>query len=126
MRTLLFPLTLLALSILSASCTKELKYTKEQLLFKALKADPSVSIVLPKSMTEGVNCSDYSEGCLSAHIVKVKDLEFIGVEFMTEADAIFAAKKFRGYYTRNWLWDDVTGEPILEKFVTEHLEAKKP
>ena len=126
MRTLLFPLTLLALSILSASCTKELKYTKEQLLFKALKADPSVSIVLPKSMTEGVSCSDYSEGCLSAHIVKVKGLEFIGVEFMTEADAIFAAKKFRGYYTRNWLWDDVTGEPVLEKFLTEHLEAKKP
>jgi hypothetical protein len=45
---------------------------------------------------------------------------------MTEAQAISAAKKFRGYYARNWLFDDVTGEPVLEKFVTEKLEAKKP
>lgn len=126
MKTILFPLTLLLLSILSASCTKELKYSKEQLLVKAWKADPSVSVILPKSITEGVSCSDYSDGCLSAHIVRVKNLDMIAVEFMTEKDAMFAAKKFRGYYTRNWLWDDVTGEPLLEKFVTEHLEAKKP
>lgn len=126
MKTILFPLTLLFLSILSASCTKELKYTKEQLLVKAWKADPSVSVILPKSITEGVSCSDYSDGCLSAHIVRVQGLDMIAVEFMTETDAMFAAKKFRGYYTRNWLWDDVTGEPLLEKFVTEHLEAKKP
>ncbi len=127
MKNTLFPLILVLLSILGASCeTKELKYNKEELYIKAWKADPNVSFVLPKSITEGVTCDDYGEGCLSAHIVKVKNLELIAVEFMTEANAIYASKKFRGYYTRNWMFDDVTGEPSLEKFVSEHLEAKRP
>jgi hypothetical protein len=127
MKNNLFPLIVVLLSILGASCeTKELKYNKEELYIKAWKADPTVSFVLPKSITEGVTCDDYGEGCLSAHIVKVKNLELIAVEFMTEANAIYASKKFRGYYTRNWMFDDVTGEPSLEKFVSEHLEAKRP
>jgi hypothetical protein len=114
------------MSILAASCTKEVKYTKEDLLAKAQAADPSVTYIIPKSITAGVSCHEYTEGCVSAHIVRVKDLDLIAVEFMTEAEAIHAAKKFRGYYIRNWLLDDVSGEPILEKFVTEKLEAKKP
>jgi hypothetical protein len=122
----LFPLILLSLSILSASCTKELKYTKEDLLAKAQAADPTVTVILPKSITEGVSCGEYTSGCLSAHIVRVQNLEFIAVEFLTEADALYAAKKFRGYYSRNWFFDDVTGEPLLEKFVSQSLEAKKP
>jgi hypothetical protein len=117
---------LMLLSILAASCTKEVKYTKESLLAKAKEADPSVTYILPKSMSEGVSCGDYTEGCLSAHIVKVKNLELIAVEFMTQAEAIHAAKKIRGYYIHNWVLDDVAGEPILEKFVTEKLDAKKP
>ena len=123
---MLFPLILLSLSILGASCTKELKYSKEELYSKAVAAEPSTTFVLPKSMSEGVTCSEYSSGCVAAHIVKIKNLELIAVEFMTEAEAIYAAKKFRGYYLRNWLLDDVSGEPVLEQFVTEKLEAKKP
>lgn len=116
----------MSLSILSASCTKEVKYSKETLLAKAQAVDPTITVILPKSMAEGVTCAEYSEGCLSAHIVRVKNLDLIAVEFMSQGEAILAAKKFRGYYTHNWLLDDVTGEPVLEKFVTEHLEAKKP
>lgn len=121
-----FPLLIVIPSMLTASCTKEVRYSKEELLAKAQEADPSVTVVLPKSMSEGVQCSDYSEGCLSAHIVKLKNLDMIAVEFMSEADAVYAAKKFRGYHVRNWLLDDVAGEPVLEKFVIDHLEAKKP
>ena len=126
MKTFLFPLILISLFILSASCTKEVKYSKETLLSKAQAVDPTITVILPKSMAEGVTCAEYSEGCLSAHIVRVKNLDLIAVEFMSQGEAILAAKKFRGYYTHNWLLDDVTGEPVLEKFVTEHLEAKKP
>jgi hypothetical protein len=114
------------LILLFASCTKELKYSKEQLFAKARKADSSTTFILPKSMTEGVSCSDYPPGCLSAHIVEVQKLELIAVEFTNEEQAKFAAAKMRGYFVRNWLLDDVTGEPNLERFVTESLEAKKP
>lgn len=111
---------------LLVSCTKELKYSKEELYSKSKAADDSTTFIIPKNMAEGVVCSDYPEGCLSAHIVQIKKLDLIAVEFMTEEQAIYAAKKKRGYYIRNWLLDDVTGEPVLEKFVTESLEAKKP
>jgi peptide deformylase len=112
--------------VLLLSCTKELKYTKEQLLAKAQKADSSATVILPKTMADGVQCHDYTEGCLSAHIVQVKKLDFIAVEFMTEEQAKVAARKIRGYQVRNWVFDDVTGEPTLEKFVQSALEAKKP
>ena len=126
MKTLLFPLIVTGLSILGASCTKEVKYNKEELLKKAQAADPTVTLILPDSITTGVSCSEYSPGCQSAHIVRVKKLDLIAVEFDKEENAQFAAKKFRGYYLRNWFFDDVMGEPVLEKFVTEKLEAKKP
>lgn len=125
MNNKIFPLFIGTLSILNASCTKELKYSKEQLYSKATSIDSSAQLVLPKSISEGVSCSEYSEGCMSAHIVRVKKLEFIAVEFMSEKDAIYAAKKFRGYYVRNWFLDDVAGEPLLEEFAGK-LEAKKP
>lgn len=124
MKTFLF--SLFSLSILSASCTKEVKYSKEALLALAQKADPTVTAVLPKTMATGISCSDYSTGCLSAHIVRVKGLELIAVEYMSREDAIASAKKFRGYYIRNWMLDDVTGEPILEGFVVKELKAQKP
>lgn len=125
-RTSPLSFALILLAILSASCTKEVKYSKEALYDKAKAADASVTFILPKGITEGVNCSDYTSGCVSAHTVRVQNIDMIAVEFMTEQDAIYAAKKFRGYYYYNWMFDDVSGEPALEKFVTEKLEAKKP
>lgn len=126
MKLLLFPLILLFLSILSASCTKELKYNKEELLETIQQARPEARFVLPKSVNEGVDCGNYTEGCLAGHTLKLMNLEMILVEFETEAQAIQGAKKVRGYYARNWIFDDVTGEPVLEKFVEETLKAKKP
>lgn len=126
MKTFIFPLIAVSLSILVAACSKKLRYSKEELYSKAKDADPEVSLILPKSISEGVSCADYGAGCLAGHIVRVKNLDLIAVEFMTEEEAIYAAKKYRGYYVRNWLLDDVTGEPVLEKFVVEALEAKKP
>ncbi len=116
----------LFITLLFVGCTKEVKYTKEQLYLKAWAADNSLTFILPKTMEDGVHCTDYSEGCVAGHTVQVKKLNFIAVEFLTEDQAIYAAKKVRGYYVRNWLLDDVAGEPVLERFVVESLEAKKP
>lgn len=126
MKSLLFALFLLLLSILAASCTKELKYNKEELLKMARAADSSVTLILPDKLTGAVFCTDYPTGCLSAHIVRVQNLHLIAVEFESEKQAEFAAKKIRGFYLRNWVFDDVRGEPVLEAFVTEKLQAKSP
>ncbi len=124
-RTKVSPL-LLCLSILSAACTKELRYTKEELLARTQAADPTATVILPRNMEEGASCMSYTSGCVSAHTVKVRQLELIAVEFMSTTEAIHAAKKYRGFYLRNWFLDDVSGEPSLERFVVEKLEAKKP
>lgn len=107
-------------------CSKELRYSKEELYAKAKAADPTVTFVLPRSLSEGVDCAEYSEGCIAGHNIQVQRLDLIAVEFETEEQAKYAAKKFRGYYVRNWLLDDVSGEPLLERFVEKSLEAKKP
>jgi hypothetical protein len=125
MKRFIFP-TLILLSILSASCTKEVRYSKEDLLKKAQAVEPSVQLILPRSINEGVSCSNYTEGCISGHTVKVKNLDMIAVEFGNEEQAKYAARKIRGYYTGNWVFDDVTGEPLLEDFVSRVLDAKKP
>ena len=125
MRLFIF-LLFISLSILSASCTKEVRYSKEALLAKAQAADPTVQLILPRSINDGVSCTAYTEGCVGGHTVKVKNLDLIAVEFMTEEQAKYAAKKIRGYYVANWIFDDVTGEPILEEFVSRVLDAKKP
>lgn len=125
MRLIIFS-TLVILSILSASCTKEVKYSKEALFKKAQAGEPSVQFILPRSMNDGISCSQYTEGCLSGHTVKVKNLEMIAIEFANEAQAKYCAKKIRGYYVGNWVFDDVTGEPFLVEFVSRVLDAKKP
>lgn len=116
---------LLIVLFLSA-CSKEVRYSKEELLKKAQAADPSVSVILPSNMNEGVQCQDYSPVCVSGHVVSVRGIEMLALEFASEAEALEAAKKYRAYYTGNWIFDDVTGEPMLEKFVSESLGAKKP
>ncbi|HXH73496.1 MAG TPA: hypothetical protein VNJ08_00925 [Bacteriovoracaceae bacterium] len=119
-------ITLFLLLFAACKSTEELNFTKEQLFAKAKEGDPTLQFVLPKTMNDGVHCTDYAPGCLSGHTVKVKGLDLIAVEFMNEDQAILGAKKVKGYYTRNWVLDDVSGEPILEKFAEEILEAKKP
>ncbi len=115
------------LSILMAfSCSKEVRYSKEELLKKAQAADPSVTVILPSNMNEGVQCHEYTPSCISGHVVSVKGIEMLALEYESEKIAKEAAKKYRAYYTGNWIFDDVTGEPLLEKFVSENLGAKKP
>jgi hypothetical protein len=113
------------LFLFSCSKDKPITYTKDELFDLCRATDPACTVVLPRSMSEGVKCEDYSEGCLAAHKVKARDLEFIGVEFSNTEQAIRAAKRYHGYYIRNWLIDDVYGEPILERFVKEAFKAIK-
>lgn len=118
-------LLIISFLVLSACSKEELKYSKEELYAKAKEVDASTTFILPKGISTGPSCADYAEGCLATHIVQVKKLDLIAVEYLTEEQAKFAAKKVDGYFIRNWMLDDVTGEPTLVRFA-ELLEAKKP
>lgn len=116
---------LLSSLFLIIACNKEVRYSKEELLKRAQDADPSVTLIIPK-LEGSIHCGDYTPPCMTAHIVSVRGLELLALEYASEEEAITAARKYRGYYTGNWFFDDVAGEPLLEAFIQKHLSAKKP
>lgn len=122
MKSILFLLFLIF--FISCKEDKEPIYTKEQIYNLAKEHDSNMQFMLPNSLQEGIKCEDYTEGCLSGHNVKIRGIGIIAVEFSTHKQAQDAAKKFHGYHLRNWMFDDVTNEPLLEDFM-KLLEAKK-
>jgi hypothetical protein len=117
----------LFLLVLSVACSKEKEptYLKEELLALApAEGADKIEVVLARDINDAVPCADYGDGCLSAHRFRTRGLGFIAVEFSTPAEAESAAKKIYGYTARNWLLDDIDGEPTLERWAVEHLKAK--
>ena len=121
---ILFFLTVLLLF----SCSKKIeivrieKTTIEQ---KIKDVDGSYKLLLPKSIAEGsVSCLTYFDGCVSAHVFQVQELDFIAVEYISPEKAVASAKKIKGYALENWAFDDVSGEPALEKIIKK-IGAKK-
>ncbi len=114
------------LSLLLLSCSKEEPtLTKEQMLdFTPKEGADKVEIVLARDINDAIPCSDYGEGCLSAHKLKTRGLGFIAVEFQTVAQAESAARKIYGWTVQNWLLDDVDGEPELERWAEKYFKVK--
>ncbi len=119
---------LLMSSLLLFSCSKgdeRLKLEKPTLESKIKEVDASYKLILPKSIDDGaVTCNDYFEGCHSAHIFQIQKLDFIALEYESHSAAERAAKKLGGYALENWAFDDVAGEPVLEKMI-EKIGGKK-
>jgi hypothetical protein len=116
----------LCLGLLLLSCSKkEVIYKKEQMFAMAPHEGPDkIEIVLARSINDAVPCTNYGEGCLSAHTLKTRGLGFIAVEFESAAQAEASAQKIYGYTTHNWLFDDVDGEPELERWVSKYFKVK--
>ena len=117
---------LLLIFLFLVSCTKKDPiYTKEDLFFMARDKDPKAELILPSNINEAIDCSEYGEGCHAGHKVMIRGLEMIAVEFDTHENALIAAKSIKAWVARNWLFDDVTGEPVLEKFMIEAFPEAK-
>lgn len=117
--------TLIILLVLS--CTKkEHKITKEELLSMGKKVSDDISLVVPTGIsTKLVDCELYRPKCTLGYRVKVKLLEFSALRYDTNKDAVLSARTFDGYYSHNWAFDYVVGEPILERFVEKAYSAKR-
>lgn len=117
----------LALSLaLNWSCSKKEKlYTNQEIWDIAAKEDPNIKLLLPDKDLPVVDCSLYGPGCLYGVTAELREMSFLMVRFESAAMAIEAARKFEAYTYHNWIFDDVTGEPILEDFIKKAYQAKK-
>lgn len=120
-----FNLAVLLLLLLACS-KKEIIISKKEMIERALNSGEKIELVIPSNITLGIHCTDYGEGCLGGHTIRVGRLEMIVVEFNSQANAIKAAKAIKGMYMANWVFDDTANEPLLKLFVEKNYGAKIP
>jgi len=110
------------------SCSKKQentgpKYTAEE--FLALSHEASVT---NEKGEDAIKFSDYSPGVnkLDSKTFRYNRLVFFAIAFETEEEAKSEAKRLNQYYSRNWLFDRVEGEPVLEDYVISTFNAQNP
>ena len=103
----------------------EKRYTRLELLAEGLKSDSRLEILPPKEMGAWARCLDYGEGCQETMTMSHRGITFICVRYEKSKQAIRFGQSIDGLIVRNWLLDDVTGEPILEEFARRAWMAKK-
>lgn len=121
---------ILALSLfIIAGCSKkeaapELKYTIEE--FDAIIN--TTSTTPDKAANNVINYSDYSPGVdrINSKALIYQRLGFQAIAFETEKQAKDEALRLNQYYSRNWLFDKVDGEPLLEDLVISRFHAINP
>lgn len=110
------------------SCSKEKEYTQREFVELAKEAFPEViEVRIPNSEPHRrVLCRDYGEGCVpgTGRRLSIRNIELIAIAFESETYAKAEAERLNQYYSRNWLLDDVAGEPILIDFVQRAYQAK--
>jgi hypothetical protein len=110
------------------SCSKksgvvDLKYTVEDL------ANTLHETSLGSDKAEdALKISDYSPGVnrLESKSLVYKRLTFYAVSFESSELARKEAIRLNQYYSRNWLFDRVEGEPLLEDYLIEKFKAINP
>ena len=102
----------------------ELVYTPEEFN----KIMETVSVSADKDTTHAINFSDYAAGAdkINSKPLVYERLSFAVIAFETETQARDEAKRLGQYYSRNWLFDKVEGEPILEDLVLVKFHAVNP
>lgn len=97
----------------------------------AIKGDPTIELV-PISNSEPekrVLCSNYpTDGCIngSGKRIKISKVEMLTIQYESVEQARLAAFTIDQWYAGNWVFDDVTNEPVLESFVQKVFQAKRP
>lgn len=93
-------------------------------LIKSLESD--IEVLVPPSLNKPlVYCYKYLPPCKLGYKVKIKGLEVTALYYEEKKSAKESAKSLKGYQFRNWAFDDVKGEPILERFFENELGAQK-
>ncbi len=125
---------ILLLGLASCSCSKEeVLLGPIDMWKKAESFDPKIELVFipdtPEGQTKRVLCGHYrKEGCVagSGKRIKVRLVELITLQYEHTKQACLAAQEIGQWYAYNWVFDDVTNEPVLEDYVVKAFDAKKP
>ncbi len=116
--------------VTGCSCSKEERtYSPTEMWFIAQKADPTIILVPITDPEKRVLCENYpTDGCIqgSGKRILVSKVELITMQYETVQQARAAAFQLDQWYAGDWIFDDVTNEPVLESFVQKVFEAKRP
>ena len=130
MKLLIYIVLVLALASCSCSKDEEEVYSASQMWKIGIKGDPDLELVpIPTGMDhKRVLCKNYGPGCKkgSGKRLKVKRVELITVQFDTVEAARKEAIRLNQYHFANWLFDEVTEEPVLRHFVKRVFKAVSP
>nr|BDT28097.1 hypothetical protein BHI3_15630 [Bacteriovorax sp. HI3] len=102
----------------------DLKYTLEE--FNLIL--DSTGAAGDKDAANAIKFEDYAPGVnrVNSRPMVYQRLSFAVVEFETEKQAREEALRLNQYYSRNWLFDKVEGEPILEDLMIVKFHAANP
>ena len=106
-------------------CGERQYYEKGEFYRLGKKYDPHLELMIPDNILSGPRCGDYGEGCKGVFKIKHRKVSMICVEYESPKQAIHFGQSIDAYIVRNWLLDDVSGEPVLEEFVEKALRGKK-
>lgn len=119
---------LLAMLFTSVACSKKKEIVEPRFTVEELTALAHNATVSSEKGEEAIQFSDYAPGVNKAESksFRFERLVFYAIKFETTEEARSEAQRLNQYYARNWLFDRVEGEPLLEDFVITTFQAKNP
>lgn len=121
---------ILLLIMLFVGCDKgEKLYTSQEIVTILKEGDPKAGFRIADHLKydELISKEEVpSDGLFRFHYLKARELGFIGLEYKTYWQAKKAAKLIKGVHKYNWAFDEVTNEPVLEKYLEKYLGTKRP
>lgn len=100
-------------------------YSKGEMFQMVSGIDPNMEIIIGSIDKASVSCHHYKYPCRIGYLVKIKGLELKALYYEDQSIALKSAKRIKGLIVRNWVFDDVRGEPILERIVLNNLKGEK-
>ena len=107
------------------SCGNDMHYTRRQFYQLGRAHDPNFSVVVDEEMRDWARCFDYGQGCVETFTAIYQGVSFVCVQYERAEQAQYSARALNAYLVKNWLLDQVRGEPTLEQFVIKAWGATR-
>lgn len=118
----------LVVLLTSVACSKKKEIVEPRYTVEELTALAHNATVSSEKGEEAIQFSDYAPGVnrVESKSFRYERLVFYAIKFETTEEARSEAVRLNQYYARNWLFDRVEGEPLLEDYVITTFQAKNP